>query len=315
MEQAPSELAIRVRDLRKTFGAVTALDGVNFEVRTGEIFGLLGPDGAGKTTLIRVLCGLLPADAGEAAVAGQNVRADPESVKPRLGYLAQRFALYGDLTVQENARFAAQLFGVPRADYDQRMAHLLRITGLEPFVGRLADALSGGMRQKLGLICTLLHRPQVLFLDEPTTGVDPASRRDFWRLLSGLPEEGVTVLVSTPYMDEAERCDRVALLHRGRLLACAAPEDLKTRVQGDLFSIAATPQPEARRCLEAIPAALSVTVYGDRLHVEARRGTDLDALVGPLCEAGLQVAFAESVALGLEDVFTTAVREEAEPRA
>jgi ABC-2 type transport system ATP-binding protein len=302
--------AIEVEGLRKAFGGVTALDGVTLSVRKGEVFGLVGPDGAGQTTFMRILCGLAPPDEGRAHVAGHDVVAEPESVKPHVGYLSQRFGLWGDLTVQENAAFCAEVFGVPRRAYQERLPHLLRMTRLEPFVRRRAEHLSGGMKQKLALVCTLIHRPEVLLLDEPTTGVDPASRRDFWRLLHGLPAEGVTIVVSTPYMDEAERCDRVGLLHRGRLLACATVDELKGQVEGVLFSVEATPQPQARRELESANEVLGVTVFGDRLHVRAREGTSLNALVAKLRECGIEVASAETIEPGLDDAFTAAIRRE-----
>ncbi len=302
---------IEVSGLKKTFGDVTALAGIDLEVRDREVFGLVGPDGAGKTTLMRILCGLVNPDEGAVTVAGCDVVHAPESVKPHVGYLAQRFGLWGDLTVKENAAFCADLFGVRPRDYEERLSELLAVTRLEPFVDRQAQYLSGGMRQKLSLICTLIHRPEVLLLDEPTTGVDPASRRDFWRLLNGLPGEGVTILVSTPYMDEAERCSRMALLYGGRVLACAAPAELKQRVQGSLFNLVASPQREARRVLEALPGVEAVTVFGDRLHVIAREGIEPKTLVAPLRAAGIEVTVAEPIAAGLEDAFTSAIREEA----
>lgn len=310
MSAVESDNLIEVRGLRKTFGDVAALDGVHLQVRKGEVFGLVGPDGAGKTTLIRILCGLLRPDEGEVAVAGRDVVSSPESVKPHTGYLAQTFALYGDLTVQENVAFCAQVYGVAPDTYAERVDHLLRITRLGPFVDRLAEHLSGGMKQKLSLMCALIHRPEVLFLDEPSTGVDPASRRDFWRLLCGLPAEGVTILVSTPYMDEAERCDRVALMQSGRILTCGTPAELKTQTGGRLFNVVATPQAEARRVLEKLPDVRFVTVFGDRLHVAAEQTAPREVLVGALERAGVRVAVVEPIEPGLEDVFTQAMREE-----
>lgn len=307
MPGSVGDSVIAARGVRKAFGEVTALDGVDLEVRRGEVFGLLGPDGAGKTTLIRILCGLLPADEGEATVAGCDVLSAPESVKPHTGYLAQRFALYGDLTVQENIDFCAALFDVPKAACAERVAELLRITRLEPFVDRRAENLSGGMKQKLGLMCALIHRPEVLFLDEPTTGVDPVSRRDFWRLLHDLPAEGVTILVSTPYMDEAERCDRVALLDRGRFFAQGTVGELKASVEGALFNVVATPQHAAERALAALPSVRSVTVFGDRLHVAADGGSEREGLIAALESADVEAILVEPLEPSLEDAFTTAI--------
>jgi len=304
-----SSIAVRVRGLKKRFGEVTALAGVDLEVARGEVFGLLGPDGAGKTTLMRILCGVLTADEGEVEVAGRDVTASAEAAKPYTGYLAQRFGLYGDLTVDENLAFSADIYGVPHSEFAARREHLLRITRLEPFTDRRAENLSGGMKQKLGLICTLIHRPEVLFLDEPTTGVDPMSRRDFWRLLYHLPAEGVTVLVSTPYMDEAERCDRVALLYAGALLECATPAELKGRLPGQLFGVGASPQEQARQALEASAEVLSVTVFGDRLHVALREGAQPALITQKLQEAGVEVAFVEPLEPTLENVFTDAIEE------
>jgi ABC-2 type transport system ATP-binding protein len=300
---------IEVRGLRKAFGDVVALDSVDLQVRQGEVFGLVGPDGAGKTTLMRILAGLVPPDEGEALVAGRDLVSWPESVKPHTGYLAQAFALYDDLTVEENVTFCARVYGVARAAYQERLSRLLRITRLAPFTDRLAEHLSGGMRQKLGLMCALIHRPEVLFLDEPTTGVDPASRRDFWRLLYGLPAEGVAILVSTPYMDEAERCDRIALIQNGRILARGTPDALKATVTGCLFSVEATPRAEARRLLEAVPHVESVTVFGNRLHVAARQDTTSDVLLDALRRAAVEVACVEQIEPSLEDVFTTTMQE------
>ncbi|HEU5315485.1 MAG TPA: ABC transporter ATP-binding protein [Chloroflexota bacterium] len=222
--------AVVAAGLRKRFGPVDAVDGLGLGVPRGAVYGLVGPDGAGKTTTLRLLCGIVGADAGEMRVAGCDVRRDPERVKRRVGYLAQRFALYGDLTVGENIRFFADVYGVPRAAREARTAELLTLTQLAPFTGRLAEYLSGGMRQKLGLVCALIHRPEVLFLDEPTSGVDPPARRDLWRLLHRLNREGLTLVVATPYMDEAVRCHVVGFMQRGRLLAEGPPAALAARL-------------------------------------------------------------------------------------
>src|SRR3984957_16563941 len=216
-----------VRDLVKDFPGVRAIDHLSFDVAPGEIFGIVGPDGAGKTTTMRILAGVLAPDGGGASVAQCDVVADPEGVKHLISYMPQRFGLYEDLTVDENIRFYADLFGVRRHDRESRAAELLKSCGMTEFRGRQAGKLSGGMKQKLGLVCALIHTPRVLLLDEPTNGVDPVSRRDFWGILYGLREHGVTIVLSTAYMDEAERCSRLALVSAGEIRHCDTPERLK----------------------------------------------------------------------------------------
>jgi ABC-2 type transport system ATP-binding protein len=218
---------IEARDLTRKFGDLTAVDGLNLSVAAGEIFGLVGPDGAGKTTTLRMLCGLLDPTEGSATVAGYDTVRQGQAVKDQIGYMAQRFGLYQDLTVDENMTFYADLFGIVGEQRKALTAQLLRMTRMEEFRGRQAGRLSGGMKQKLALMCTLLHRPQILFLDEPTNGVDPVSRRDFWAILYQLLKDGITIFMTTAYLDEAERCNRVGLMHRGRLIRCASPEALK----------------------------------------------------------------------------------------
>jgi ABC-2 type transport system ATP-binding protein len=218
---------IETRDLSKRFGALTAVDHLNLSVARGEIFGLVGPDGAGKTTTVRMLCGLMDPTEGSARVAGHDVSRESQAVKDQIGYMAQRFGLYTDLTVRENMDFYADLFGITGAERDRLSVQLLRMTRMEPFTNRQAGRLSGGMKQKLALMCTLLHHPQILFLDEPTNGVDPVSRRDFWAILYQLLKDGITIFMTTAYLDEAERCNRVGLLHKGRLIRCETPEAMK----------------------------------------------------------------------------------------
>jgi drug efflux transport system ATP-binding protein len=218
---------IETRDLTRRFGPLVAVDRLNLTVERGEIFGLVGPDGAGKTTTLRMLCGLMDPTEGSARVAGFDVSRQAQSVKDQIGYMAQRFGLYGDLTVDENMVFYADLFGITGARRATLTAELLRMTRMEPFRSRQAGRLSGGMKQKLALMCTLLHRPQILFLDEPTNGVDPVSRRDFWAILYQLLKEGITIFMTTAYLDEAERCNRVGLMHRGKLIRCETPEAMK----------------------------------------------------------------------------------------
>jgi len=218
---------IETRDLTKRFGDLTAVDHLSLTVPRGEIFGLVGPDGAGKTTTLRMLCGLMDPSEGSARVAGHDIARESQAVKDRIGYMAQRFGLYGDLTVGENMAFYADLFGIAGKDRETLSAQLLRMTRMEPFRERQAGKLSGGMKQKLALMCTLLHRPEILFLDEPTNGVDPVSRRDFWAILYQLLKDGITIFMTTAYLDEAERCNRVGLMHKGKLIRCDAPDELK----------------------------------------------------------------------------------------
>lgn len=218
---------IEIRGLTRRFGALTAVDSLDLTVEQGEIFGLVGPDGAGKTTTLRMLCALMDATEGTAIVAGHDVAREPQAVKDQIGYMAQRFGLYQDLTVQENMDFYADLFGIVGDERRRLTADLLRMTRMEPFRSRQAGRLSGGMKQKLALMCTLLHKPQILFLDEPTNGVDPVSRRDFWAILYQLLKDGITIFMTTAYLDEAERCNRVGLMHRGKLIRCAPPEEMK----------------------------------------------------------------------------------------
>ena len=256
--------AISLASVAKRYGAVTALDGLSFEVGRGEMFGLIGPDGAGKTTAIRLICGLLHVDAGQVRVFGLDPARDHRAITHTVGYLSQRFSLYGDLTIDENIAFFAAIHGV--ANYTARRNHLLEMTQLTPFRTRLADQLSGGMKQKLALACTLVHEPQLVLLDEPTTGVDPVSRREFWKLLSHFLDSGITILMATPYLDEAERCHRVALVHNGRTLALDAPGALRTSLPG--VWIEAFPG-DARHMRDQLRAAghPHVEVFGERLHV------------------------------------------------
>jgi ABC-2 type transport system ATP-binding protein len=223
------EPIIETRGLTRRFGALTAVDHLDLSVAPGEIFGLVGPDGAGKTTTLRMLCGLMDPTEGSARVAGHDVVHDSQAVKDQIGYMAQRFGLYVDLTVEENMIFYADLFNITGREREDLSARLLRMTRMEPFRDRQAGKLSGGMKQKLALMCTLLHRPQILFLDEPTNGVDPVSRRDFWAILYQLLKDGITIFMTTAYLDEAERANRVGLMHRGKLIRCAPPDELKAQ--------------------------------------------------------------------------------------
>jgi len=299
------EPAIQAQGLRKSFGEVVACDGIDLAVERGQIVGLVGPDGAGKTTAIRMLCGILPPSDGTAQVAGFDVVAQSEQVKQRIGYLPQRFSLHRDLTVHENIRYFADLYGVPEGTWERRRDELLQITYLSPFTGRLAGRLSGGMRQKLSLVCTLIHRPEVILLDEPTTGVDPVSRRDFWKMLYDLPRQGVTMLISTPYMDEASRCNRVAFMYEGRMLAFDRPAELRRSLAGRIVEVRCSPQREAREAIKRLPVVQGVEVFGDRLHIVLQKGADPNECRDALTQAGIDIASFQGTQPSLEDVFVT----------
>jgi ABC-2 type transport system ATP-binding protein len=301
---SPELSAIEIRDLTKRFGPVTAVDRLALQVAPGELFGLVGPDGGGKSTTLRMLAGILPPTEGDAFVGGRSIRTAPEAVKDRIGYMAQRFGLYGDLTVQENLTFYADLFEVPRRARPARMERLLGFSNLTPFRDRLADQLSGGMKQKLGLACALVHTPEILLLDEPTNGVDPVSRRDFWRILYEMLKEGVTILVTTAYLDEAERCARVGLMHQGRLLSLGAPARIKADLAGDLVEVAVADAWRARQALTEVGAVRSAAVFGARLHVAlGEMDRDLPAVLAALEAAGQAPREARRVTPSLEDAF------------
>jgi ABC-2 type transport system ATP-binding protein len=304
--------AIVVSGLTKRFGEMRAVDGLSFYVHPGEIFGLVGPDGAGKTTTLRMLAGVLAVDAGAATVAGHDVVHDSEGVKHDLSYMSQRFGLYEDLTVDENIRFYADLFGVERKRLQEHSTELLAAAGLQEFRQRLAGNLSGGMKQKLGLVCALIHTPRVILLDEPTNGVDPVSRRDFWRILYSLIAGGVAILTSTSYLDEAERCHRVGLLYRGRMLFCDRPDELKKRFPGEVLVIRA-PEPELiRDALSSAAIARDTLLVGDRVHVFVDDATRrLPELRAYLDAKGVSYQSVEQVAPSIEDLFVSAVEREA----
>ena len=295
--------AVRVAGLTRRFGPVTAVDGISFEVGAGELFGIVGPDGAGKTTTLRMLAGVLRPSAGSAEVVGVDVVADPEAAKPHLAYMAQRFGMYDDLTVQENLDFYADLYRVPRAERPARLERLYRMSRLGEFADRLAGKLSGGMKQKLSLSCALVHHPGLLLLDEPTFGVDPLSRRELWLILHEMVAEGVTVVVSTSYLDEAERCDRVALLHRGRILALDRPEALQHGLEGRMRAVRTTQARGAREVLSRVAGVHSAVLFGDTVHVLSAPDLAESELTGALASIGLQGAEVSDEEPSLEDVF------------
>jgi len=309
--EASAGAAVETRDLKRVFGTVTAVDGLSFDVRPGELFGLVGPDGAGKTTTLRMLAGVLRPTSGDARVFGASVATDPERIKPDLAYMSQRFGLYADLTVAENLDFYADLFRVPSAERAARYERLYRFSNLGPFHGRLAGQLSGGMKQKLGLSCALIHEPRLLLLDEPTFGVDPVSRRDLWIMVHEMVARGVTAIVSTAYMDEAERFDRLALLHRGRAVAIDTPQALQRTLEGRLLGIRVDRPRRARAAALALPGVSGAAIFGDQLHLTvddaARRAPEVERA---LAAQGFTVTAAAPVAAGLEDVFIARLAEQ-----
>lgn len=258
------ESLIKIKNLKKKYGELIAVDGVSYEVNKGEMFGLVGPDGAGKTTTMRMLVGLLNPDEGNAEILGHDLLTQKNLIKDEIGYLSQRFSLYGDLSVDENIEFFADIHGVK--NFEQRRNELLEFTRLTPFRDRLADKLSGGMKQKLALACTLIHKPKIIFLDEPTTGVDPVSRRDFWKILSNLLKDGVTIFMTTPYLDEAERCSRVALMDKGSIISCDTPKNVKDSMHMQVIEIVCNPVRTAYNMVKA-STNYEVQMYGDRLNV------------------------------------------------
>jgi len=309
--------AIRTEHLTKRFGPLAAVDELSITVGEGEIFGLVGPDGAGKTTTMRLLTAIMDPSSGDAWVAGYHVVRDAETIKEHIGYMSQRFGLYPDLTVLENIHFYADIYEVPRRGRQERIDRLLAFSNLTPFKRRLAGNLSGGMKQKLGLACALVHTPKVLFLDEPTNGVDPVSRRDFWRILYQLLRERVTIFLSTAYLDEAERCNRLALIHQGRLLACGTPQEVKGLMRGTILEIRSSQPRQATALLRAELAGHSVGLFGDRVHVvsaspdeTARRAEEV------LAAAGVPPEGIRPIEPSLEDVFVSVLgRAESAPAA
>ena len=306
--QSSSSPAIKAEGLTKSFPGVHAVDSLSFDVCAGEIFGLVGPDGAGKTTTLRMLAGIMPPDAGKATVAGFDVVRDPEGAKHSLSYMPQRFGLYEDLTVDENIRFYADLFGVHKAERTPRSTQLLDAAGMSEFRTRMAGKLSGGMKQKLGLVCALIHRPKVILLDEPTTGVDPVSRRDFWRILYELVSEGVAILTSTAYLDEAERCHRVALMHQGKLLFCDTPANLKSRMKKGVLSVTSPEPRQLRTELEKTDGISSLVLTGDGVHVVVDNAAQrIPEFETRLKSAGVPFDAIQQVAPTIEDLFVDAV--------
>jgi len=306
-----SDLLLETENLVRTFGSLRAVDGLDLQVRAGEMVGLVGPDGAGKTTTMRLLCGALQPTSGKVRVAGYEIPAQVEKAREEIGYLAQRFGLYGDLTVSENLEFFGEVFDMSEADRKQRSKDLLRFAGLEEFANRPAAALSGGMQKKLGLATALVHRPKVLLLDEPTGGVDPVARQEFWQLLISLLRGGSAVLVSTPYMDEAMRFNRVVFMNHGRALTQGVPRDLIGHLNGRILELAADPQMDARQIAIDDPDVEDVHTFGEYVHLRVRSADGpLTRIPQRLTEAGITLHHLHSVMPTLEDVFIQLLEKE-----
>ena len=292
---------IEIENLKKNFGEITAIDGISLNVSKGEMFGLVGPDGAGKTTTIKILCGLLNPNEGNVRLLSKDLSRNVAEIQKKIGYLSQKFSLYGDLTVDENIEFIAEIHNVSR--FEQRRDELLEFTRLKPFRNRLADKLSGGMKQKLALACALIHRPEIIFLDEPTTGVDPVSRRDFWKILSNLLKEGITIFMTTPYLDEAERCNRVALMNKGKIIAFDTPQNIKQSIDQEVAEIVCQPIRTAYQLLRNFPE-YDVQIFGDRINIVLNNFENDFAKIKSVLESGnVKITDYRKVTPSLENVF------------
>lgn len=303
--------AIHTKQLKKAFDGIVAVDDLTLTVAEGEIFGLVGPDGAGKTTTMRLLTSIMVPTSGDAWVTGRHIVKEAESIKENIGYMSQKFGLYPDLSVMENINFYADIYGVPRKGRSKRIDELLAFSNLTPFKKRLAGNLSGGMKQKLGLACALIHTPKVLFLDEPTNGVDPVSRRDFWRILYQLLREKVTIFISTAYLDEAERCNRLGLIHKGELLALGTPDEVKQLMPGAILEIRVADSRKAYQLLKKEFPEDSVGLFGERIHIVTKdpQKVELES-VRILKEAGIEASPPRPIDPSLEDVFVSVLAEE-----
>ena len=309
-----AEYAINAQKLTRRFGDLLAVDHISFTVGYGEIFGFLGPNGSGKSTTMRMLCGLLTPSEGTAIVAGVDVGKDAERVKTAIGYMSQRFSLYEDLTCDENLDFYAGVYEIPRHDLSSRLQKIRGLTGLDPYRTRLAGHLSGGWKQRLALACALVHSPKILFLDEPTAGIDPVTRRDLWAVLYELAESGIALFVTTHYMEEAERCAQLAFISKGHLIARGSPDELKHQSKQDLLEVECRPLMKAMGRLRDDPNILSITTYGTSLRVQAAPGVDPEPLVRErLSNSGVEVRSMKMVQPGLEDLFSMLTQETRTP--
>lgn len=302
-----NETAIKTVNLKKAFGDAVAVDDLNLDIKKGELFGIVGPDGAGKTTTIRVLTAIMDPTSGEAWVSGHSVLSEGEIIKGKIGYMSQKFGLYEDLTVMENIIFYADLYEVPKKERPQRIERLLGFSNLTPFKERLAGRLSGGMKQKLGLACALIHTPEVLFLDEPTNGVDPVSRRDFWKILYDLLKEQVTIFVSTAYLDEAERCTRICLMHKGKILMDDNPAAIKRSLGIPMVEMWSDDARNAVDIIKGVDGVRSVSLYGNKMHVAISRSGLVDDIIMNLSRSGIVVRGHREILPSIEDIFISKV--------
>jgi ABC-2 type transport system ATP-binding protein len=298
---------IRIANLRKNFGDTAAVSDLNLEIMRGELFGLVGPDGAGKTTTMRMMAGILAPTSGDIWLDGISVVDDPEAVKERLAYMPQRFGLYQDLTVIENLIFYADLFRVPQKERSDRIDLLMGFSRLGPFKHRLAGALSGGMKQKLGLACALIHSPSLLLLDEPTNGVDPVSRRDFWKILYDLLKQRISIVVTTAYLDEAERTTRVGLMSGGSIIQLGAPHSLRKLVEGEMFELVLSDLARARAALSRLPIILDANVFGGSLHVRVRDKRQIEVITETLETEEIEIYSLKAIEPSMEDVFLSLI--------
>ncbi|MCA9942734.1 MAG: ABC transporter ATP-binding protein [Anaerolineales bacterium] len=307
---AMNEAIIHTQGLTRDFGDTHAVDALDLAIQPGTLFGLVGPDGAGKTTTLRLLAGLLKVTSGSATVAGYDLATQAEAIKPHIGYMAQQFSLYGQLSVLENLQFFAEIYEVPRAALAERTERLLTFAGLTEFTERRAAHLSGGMQKKLALACTLIHEPRLLLLDEPTTGVDPISRREFWNILTDLYAEGITIVVSTPYMDEADRCSQVGLLYAGRLAMCAPPAQIRGQIQGEMIALVPAQWQAARDLIEPLPGVFEVQTYGEALHILVDNAEQrLPEVTAVLTQANIPYSGARPAPTRMEEAFISLIRQ------
>ena len=303
-------VAVRASKLTKLFGTTPAVDSLDLEIRKGELFGLVGPDGGGKTTILRLLAAIMKPSSGEAWVSGHSVIHEGERIKEKIGYMSQKFGLYEDLTVMENIMFYADLYAVPAGERPKRIERLLGFSNLTPFTGRLAGKLSGGMKQKLGLACALIHTPEVLFLDEPTNGVDPVSRRDFWRILYDLLKEEVTIVISTSYLDEAERCTRIGLIHKGKILMEDTPTEIRKSLRTNMVEVWTDDSRRAAELIRKEEGIRGVSVYGDSLHIALENKDLLESILQTLQKEGIMVRDHREILPSIEDVFISMVEKQ-----